>query len=246
MPSANSSAGTIPACAGEPNDARLHKKLEGDYPRVCGGTKCRQIPTKVLQGLSPRVRGNPKQAISAGRGFRTIPACAGEPSSCLLARCRSRDYPRVCGGTRHHARRLHRGSGLSPRVRGNHGPSTSVAVPPGTIPACAGEPHRVPFVVPEGGDYPRVCGGTSGRPGMLASMSGLSPRVRGNPRGGLRRLCRQGTIPACAGEPTAGSAGIRWLRDYPRVCGGTSVRPASSITDAGLSPRVRGNRSPMP
>ena len=50
---------SIPACAGEPptNDVILTPSTV--YPRVCGGTRGRVALLKILQGLSPRVRGNP-------------------------------------------------------------------------------------------------------------------------------------------------------------------------------------------
>ena len=73
----------------------------------------------------------------------------------------------------------------------------------GSIPACAGEPHRgrmTPLFLEQGsipacaGEpsshrprrgwarvYPRVCGGTIGRLIGRSARRGLSPRVRGNP-----------------------------------------------------------------
>ena len=101
--------------------------------------------------------------------------------------------------------------------------------------------------------YPRVCGGTSPQSPLWKTETGLSPRVRGNlsniglPPGHLR------SIPACAGEPDlvayyprvcgGTDPGIRrMLRVYHRVCGGTGRRGAEGKSDAGLSPRVRGNQ----
>ncbi len=51
----------------------------------------------------------------------------------------------------------------------------------------------------------------------------------------------QGSIPACAGEPTAEIAkrGHSWV--YPRVCGGTGAAGSDKCYLVGLSPRVRGN-----
>ena len=71
-----------------------------------------------------------------------------------------------------------------------------------SIPACAGEPSRLPRRPTRLWVYPRVCGGT------IASLTheryprGLSPRVRGNLCGGCRCVPRNGSIPACAGEPS--------------------------------------------
>ena len=50
--------GTIPACAGEPDDRQRLADKSGDYPRVCGGTTCRTWSGASGAGLSPRVRGN--------------------------------------------------------------------------------------------------------------------------------------------------------------------------------------------
>ena len=50
--------------------------------------------------------------------------------------------------------------------------------------------------------YPRVCGGTNSISGVHAVADGLSPRVRGNPDRVFRYLMFEGSIPACAGEPS--------------------------------------------
>ena len=51
--------GSIPACAGEPYGRRLFLCCCRVYPRVCGGTFGFRRLNLALQGLSPRVRGNP-------------------------------------------------------------------------------------------------------------------------------------------------------------------------------------------
>ena len=91
--------GSIPACAGEPNQEGGYRYVYEVYPRVCGGTahKARQLEEEA--GLSPRVRGNlvhlTKWPVMQG----SIPACAGEPSSLCSLTSRRGVYPRVCGGT---------------------------------------------------------------------------------------------------------------------------------------------------
>ena len=153
-------------------------------------------------------------------------------------------------------------SGLSPRVRGNHGGLQQPAPHSRSIPACAGEPRRPTPSSLMQSVYPRVCGGT-GHPQILRPRAcGLSPRVRGNPGEIGIGLAYPGSIPACAGEPStarttaspersipacAGEpqemhrSSPRW-RVYPRVCGGTPPCWKSLTTCRGLSPRVRGNR----
>ena len=69
------------------------------YPRVCGGTPLDAERLGPPQGLSPRVRGNLYVNDGDGLVHRSIPACAGEPSSAASVRTPARVYPRVCGGT---------------------------------------------------------------------------------------------------------------------------------------------------
>ena len=72
-----------------------------------------------ISGLSPRVRGN---HILSGSGVvlkRSIPACAGEPSSSHPEVHRPEVYPRVSGGTILANWVSVSAKGLSPRVRGN-------------------------------------------------------------------------------------------------------------------------------
>ena len=87
-----------------------------------------------------------------------------------------------------------------------------------------------------------MCGGTSDNGTEHTMLSGLSPRVRGNPCRGRRCPMRTGSIPACAGEPRNGVDRVIGVWVYPRVCGGTSLMTFGGTCPIGLSPRVRGNR----
>ena len=55
-----------------------------------------------------------------------------------------------------------------------------------------------------------------------------------------------GSIPACAGEPSARRQLIDLPEVYPRVCGGTIQIVESESQVMGLSPRVRGNPERKP
>ena len=212
-------------------------------------------------GLSPRVRGNLLLLPLLLLALRSIPACAGEPLPPLSLLTSREVYPRVCGGTRLLALCSSSFPGLSPRVRGNlvlPQPDTGAR---GSIPACAGEPFLSAAPQSVARVYPRVCGGTLLPVTGMMAIGGLSPRVRGNPpplvilrfRGGLSprvrgnlphrdpRVCRKGSIPACAGEPAAGTGDQKGAGVYPRVCGGTLRLHATRADPGGLSPRVRGN-----
>ena len=70
---------SIPACAGEPSPYWKRTVAARVYPRVCGGTDEVGRNVSNLDGLSPRVRGNPEQADGEVLAARSIPACAGEP-----------------------------------------------------------------------------------------------------------------------------------------------------------------------
>ena len=138
----------------------MRNRAHLDYPRVCGGTQAGHIAVADMSGLSPRVRGNPLELPALKPRARTIPACAGEPILFSLPMIVIKDYPRVCGGTRHRScinSLLH---GLSPRVRGNLLALRIEAVYCRTIPACAGEPISQRYDPGGKKDYPRVCGGT--------------------------------------------------------------------------------------
>ena len=132
--------------------------------------------------------------------------------------------------------------GLSPRVWGNPRCISTAAVTLRSIPACAGEPRPSASPARCGKVYPRVCGGTLTGATPVAPFQGLSPRVRGNPTADAAGPGRQGSIPACAGEPPVVSVSPSNPGVYPRVCGGTAGIRILAAGQAGLSPRVRGNR----
>ena len=273
--------GSIPACAGEPRSRTMPSPRTRVYPRVCGGTGEAHPHVAPNQGLSPRVRGNLVRSRRGEPSWRSIPACAGEPSPWPRPRASTWVYPRVCGGTAPVGPAGGACWGLSPRVRGNHAGARRAAARRGSIPACAGEPAFRRTRYAQGWVYPRVCGGTpsgcsrarrarrsipacAGEPcspspatnevyprvcggtvhaaaARICSL-GLSPRVRGNPGPLLAAAPREGSIPACAGEPGRNPSARRSGGVYPRVCGGTTAPPYPARTATGLSPRVRGNR----
>ena len=191
----------------------------------------------------------------------SIPACAGEPRACAWRLRRRSVYPRVCGGTGRCRHFRSDSPPLSPRVRGNPPGTVRNRTVIGSIPACAGEPARWQQPPRRAPVYPRVCGGTSIPQNGSQYVTGLSPRVRGNPIRLTRCASGKRSIPACAGEPhttarAASNGGLsprvrgnplrKYHRShrsevYPRVCGGTSTTWATTATVRGLSPRVRGN-----
>ena len=74
-------AGSIPACAGEPPMHARRIALGRVYPRVCGGTVGRTISITSRRGLSPRVRGNPSIVQYSDADERSIPSMTSNPAS---------------------------------------------------------------------------------------------------------------------------------------------------------------------
>ena len=174
-------AGSIPAWAGEPADHVIVFPELRVYPRVGGGTEASPVFLDPVEGLSPRGRGNRFPVLGRFGWRRSIPAWAGEPLLRLSSAISPGVYPRVGGGTAQGFFGADRCTGLSPRGRGNPADSSYFLLPPGSIPAWAGEPLE-PYDSPTHlGVYPRVGGGTDISGTLTSGYRGLSPRGRGNP-----------------------------------------------------------------
>ena len=131
---------SIPASAGEPLDSAPPGTPTAVYPRECGGTNLMPVLDRIVEGLSPRVRGNQRAGDGGHRHDRSIPASAGEPAFSGARPLLWRVYPRECGGN-------------LTRPTFNKGR-------PGSIPASAGEPVRHLWQWGPNRVYPRECGGT--------------------------------------------------------------------------------------
>ena len=232
--------GSIPAPAGEPPTKTTDAASKTVYPRACGGTACcrtnrqnvevypracggTEVPEAGIyevQGLSPRLRGNLRSIWPGQQRNRSIPAPAGEPDLGQLCGAKDRVYPRACGGTCSTMVISYSREGLSPRLRGNP-PQPALALRvPGSIPAPAGEPTLPAECCEWRAVYPRACGGTILPCTKAKTISGLSPRLRGNRRGDPVQIHLRGSIPAPAGEPLQNPAWHPRRRVYPRACGG--------------------------
>ena len=172
-------AGSIPACAGEADGVPVVQPRMPVYPRVCGGSRRSGRICVTGLGLSPRVRGKPMRPAWPPIPRRSIPACAGEAGGGGHHPDDDGVYPRVCGGSLPHYRRLGPAPGLSPRVRGKQRKRPISKFVERSIPACAGEASGWMRSACGEKVYPRVCGGSSSSPSTSNRASGLSPRVRG-------------------------------------------------------------------
>ena len=95
------------------------RRVRGVYPRACGGTRYRRYQRSMLDGLSPRLRGNGRDSGRSIPGPGSIPALAGERDPQREYQRILWVYPRACGGTLRKSHGLPENQGLSPRLRGN-------------------------------------------------------------------------------------------------------------------------------
>ena len=177
-------------------------------------------------------------------GFqRSIPACAGKPSTRGDRGGLGRVDPRVCGETVKPSSLETTPRGRSPRVRGNRERIHTHGGKIRSIPACAGKPDLHSRCDDRSEVDPRVCGETLYQEGDLWALCGRSPRVRGNhlAQSAGRRAYR--SIPACAGKPPGRTGGLLVHRVDPRVCGETLGWARKGVLSGGRSPRVRGNHA---
>ena len=235
--------GSIPASAGKPRPGRRDCCCSGVYPRECGETHSSTLSDRQPAGLSPRVRGNRGNIPSLPNSIGSIPASAGKPSERTSLRNARRVYPRECGETHRMVNPNVSVAGLSPRVRGNPRKRLKCPIIAGSIPASAGKPRGQARGRRRWGVYPRECGETVGAAVAEIELMGLSPRVRGNREYDGDAAVGAGSIPASAGKPQWYAHLSLLVGVYPRECGETAARRSRVSNTAGLSPRVRGNRS---
>ena len=234
------SAGSIPACTGNPFSRADRRRDRAVYPRVYGESAAAAPVRSCATGLSPRVRGIPDLLDVRGFPPRSIPACTGNPAGPRSKSDNGQVYPRVYGESDSLADRPPRVKGLSPRVRGIPAPLAGLGQVAGSIPACTGNPSRGWSRRPGWAVYPRVYGESRWKTRAKIGCMGLSPRVRGILRRAVTPPAGPGSIPACTGNPRRASRKAMRSGVYPRVYGESSCPPSGSSSRKGLSPRVRG------
>src|SRR6266568_2105781 len=234
--------GSIPACAGEPRTKPPPPSLRRVDPRVRGGAPGMELAPAEDTGRSPRARGSLLVAVLEKGLPRSIPACAGEPSPGFARSPSPGVDPRVRGGAKLFGRGLQGYAGRSPRARGSLAHGGAPRVPSRSIPACAGEPTSRCRLRRRRRVDPRVRGGAGLSARGEVVHPGRSPRARGSPRQRVFHDLLQGSIPACAGEPTTPSRARPTSRVDPRVRGGACTARRWTKTRHGRSPRARGSR----
>ena len=238
---ANGPPGSIPARAGEPPPCCPGIRSTGVYPRPCGGAAESVLPYRCSGGLSPPVRGSRLRDVRRLAEQRSIPARAGEPPLRARGMISVGVYPRPCGGAVGYFSIHSPSKGLSPPVRGSHYDVIIGEHTMGSIPARAGEPGTCRPSSCSTGVYPRPCGGAVMAISVCSSPNGLSPPVRGSRKITQDGKKVRGSIPARAGEPEPWQAIVLYDAVYPRPCGGADGKFRRYVTEAGLSPPVRGS-----
>ena len=90
---------SIPAHAGQPPKRKPEVVYIPVYPRACGATQRHPWHALLVQGLSPRMRGNLLNRRSRQWSRRSIPAHAGQPAVSIRYGAPRAVYPRACGAT---------------------------------------------------------------------------------------------------------------------------------------------------
>ncbi len=136
------------------------------------------------------------------------------------------------------------GVGPSPPARGSPSVPPSTHPPAGSIPACAGEPSPPRRDHTASRVHPRLRGGAPPDDHGASGVVGPSPPARGSRevQDGPRR--ERGSIPACAGEPTAASRNIACAWVHPRLRGGALTMLGEAFRLSGPSPPARGSPTP--
>src|SRR5690606_26620788 len=112
----------------------------------------------AARGLSPRMRGTVDRRRRKSRGWRFIPADAGNGTRVPLAVVIPTVYPRGCG-ERHFADHASvTKGGLSPRMRGTEPLAAMKAANSRFIPADAGNGSSIVILSCAKSVYPRGCG----------------------------------------------------------------------------------------
>ena len=132
--------GSIPALTGKPGALAGAPDPQKVYPRAYGETLGRPISIGKYRGLSPRLRGNPFDAMLLIQKLRSIPALTGKPRGAPGSGRPLGVYPRAYGETGWPKSPPPRAPGLSPRLRGNPRSWSRGASLRRSIPALTGKP----------------------------------------------------------------------------------------------------------
>ena len=186
-----------------------------------------------MRGKAPRVL-----ADRASDGI--TPAYAGKRRGRGRERERRQDHPRVCGEKRSLSSSSRAKMGSPPRVRGKERKRCCTATGTGITPAYAGKSRLHTSVLPWRRDHPRICGEKERWQGIWNSGVGSPPRMRGKASGPGVLSSLSGITPAYAGKSPVRELLLIVSRDHPRVCGEKLAGRCPAPAGLGSPPRMRG------
>ena len=125
-------------------------------------------------------------------------------------------------------------------MRGTRRSTVTASIPPGFIPAYAGNTLRRFHGGFQQPVHPRVCGEHDGGHMAFAAVGGSSPRMRGTRFDCWLWTSIQRFIPAYAGNTVNDALGIGAGTVHPRVCGEHESCRTCLQQEHGSSPRMRG------
>ncbi len=234
--------GSIPAHAGETGNALEPWRNPRVDPRSRGGDHGPYFKMWVVCGRSPLTRGRRKGAPGRLSGIGSIPAHAGETWRTRWQGEKGRVDPRSRGGDCGAALFLSSGGGRSPLTRGRPSELLAAFGGAGSIPAHAGETSTTSTMGTESTVDPRSRGGDPAASRRAGKVRGRSPLTRGRQLLQLGSKCRQGSIPAHAGETQRGLTTKVQPWVDPRSRGGDCWRAWLRCWLGGRSPLTRGRR----
>ena len=186
------------------------------------------------------MRGKGLFFISSHRFFGITPAYAGKRVTSHFSNRSATDHPRVCGEKAEWFRANRYYEGSPPRMRGK------VGLPPPFLsmrritPAYAGKSPKFRNRLDVYKDHPRVCGEKTYRDSPTYPAAGSPPRMRGKASGPGVLSSLSGITPAYAGKSPVRELLLIVSRDHPRVCGEKLAGRCPAPAGLGSPPRMRG------
>ena len=192
--------GIIPAYAGQ---ILFHKENAGinkDHPRIRGTNRIRSRRTGWRKGSSPHTRDKFYFRIKILYPSGIIPAYAGQIITKVYQKVFNRDHPRIRGTNIPAPIIKSPHTGSSPHTRDKSLSVFPHPLPPGIIPAYAGQidEKRLCLMLPQ--DHPRIRGTNKRNPIHSGKASGSSPHTRDKWYVFSFLFCSCRIIPAYAGQ----------------------------------------------
>ncbi len=252
-------AGTTPPCGARASGPREQPRMRGDHQHparrdhachgnspACAGTTTSTRGTTFSTREQPRMRGDHTVSSSTGGAAPGTAPHARGPREAAAAEITASGNSPACAGTTDFRTSLYRSSREQPRMRGDHDVIyLQVEDLVGTAPHARGPPQHPGPVGDSPGNSP-ACAGTTSPCGVLLSLVGEQPRMRGDhPLECCRIPLASGTAPHARGPPRGICGVSRWLGNSP-ACAGTTPPRSTTATTCGEQPRMRGDHQGTP